>query len=89
MVYVDDMKFPFKMGRNVGKMCHMYADTIEELHKMADTIGLKREWFQDKKRVPHYDVTLSKRALAIQNGAEPVKYPNHLREFIREKYYSK
>jgi len=27
--------------------CHMYADTLEELHKMAIAIGLKRAWFQD------------------------------------------
>jgi hypothetical protein len=29
---------------------------IEELHEFAQSIGLKREWFQDHPRHPHYDV---------------------------------
>lgn len=50
-------------------MCHMIADTIEELHAMADTIGVQRRWFQDKPSAQHYDIALSKRHLAIKNGA--------------------
>jgi hypothetical protein len=49
-------------------MCHMLADSLEELHSMADTIGLRREWFQDK-GTPHYDVSRAKRALALRHGA--------------------
>ncbi len=46
---------------------------IEELHKMADRLGLKRIWFQPGDGThPHYDLTSSKRALAIQFGAKPV-----------------
>ena len=41
-VYVDDMRANF--GRM--KMCHMIADTIDELHTMADRIGVARRWFQ-------------------------------------------
>lgn len=63
-VYVDDYR-----GRFRGMiMSHMTADTLEELHAMADAIGLKREWFQDGS-TPHYDVTLSKKQLAIKSGA--------------------
>ena len=63
-VYVDDQKNPF--GRM--KMCHMLADSLDELHKMADNIGLKRKWFQNK-GTPHYDICQSKRVEAILAGA--------------------
>lgn len=42
---------------------------LEELHQFAQRIGLRREWFQDKPRVPHYDLALTKRRKAIQRGA--------------------
>lgn len=67
-VYVDNMQAKYK-GM---KMSHMMADTLEELHEMADKIGMKREWFQDKKRNPHYDVSMAKRALAVKFGAREV-----------------
>lgn len=51
------------------KSCHMYADTLGELHGMADLIGLKRSWFQDGPTLKHYDLVPSKRELAILYGA--------------------
>lgn len=65
-VYVDNMRAPF--GRMV--MCHMLADTDEELHAMADRIGVARRWHQ-KAGTPHghYDIALSKRAMAVRCGA--------------------
>ena len=50
-------------------MCHMLADTLEELHLMADTIGVQRKWFQDKASTPHYDICKAKREIAVENGA--------------------
>lgn len=49
-------------------MSHMIADTEEELHQMAEQIGLKPEWFQNK-GVPHYDICQAKKKQAIQQGA--------------------
>lgn len=63
-VYVDSARNKF--GRM--QMCHMMADSLEELHAMAEAIGLKREWFQNK-GTPHYDVCQAKRAKAIELGA--------------------
>ncbi len=62
-VYVDSAKNDF--GRM--KMSHMVADTLEELHAMANKIGIQHKWFQDHS-VPHYDICQSKRRLAIQLG---------------------
>ncbi len=68
-VYVDNMKANF--GRMV--MCHMVADSLDELHEMADKIGMKRKWFQPRDGVmAHYDISLSKRALAVQHGAKEI-----------------
>lgn len=68
-VYVDDMRAPF--GRLI--MCHMLADTDDELHAMADWIGVDRRWHQ-KAGTPHshYDIALSKRALAVAAGAQEI-----------------
>ncbi|MBM3551865.1 MAG: DUF4031 domain-containing protein [Alphaproteobacteria bacterium] len=60
-VYVDDMRAPYR--RMI--MCHMLADSVDELHAMADRIGVVRRWFQGD----HYDICLAKRALALQAGA--------------------
>lgn len=63
-VYVDNGKIAYR-GM---KMCHMLADELDELHAMADRLGLKRSWFQNHK-TPHYDICQAKRALALSYGA--------------------
>lgn len=74
-VYVDDVQHAF--GRM--KMCHLWADTEEELLAMVDLIGVDRKWIQGHPTLSfgkhkeaswvHFDISLSKKALAIQNGA--------------------
>lgn len=66
-VYVDDMRAPFR-GRI---LCHMVADTLEELHAMAAEIGMPRRAYQGppKTRHPHYDIPLEMRAQAVRLGA--------------------
>lgn len=64
-VYVDRARHAYR-----GMvMCHLLADTEDELHEMAEHIGLKRAWFQTGHGMPHYDVSLGKRKAAIQAGA--------------------
>lgn len=68
-VYVDSMRSNF--GYMV--MCHMIADTTEELLQMADKIGVQRRWLQAAGTYKeHFDICLSKRTLAIQHGAVQV-----------------
>ena len=55
------------------KMCHMVADTPEELHVMADRIGVPREYAQRSRTgILHYDLCKSKRRLAVEHGAKEV-----------------
>ena len=70
-VYVDDMRAPY--GCLV--MCHMLADTDEELLTMADRIGVQRRWIQypGTYRV-HFDIALSKRAAAVSAGAKEITW---------------
>lgn len=78
-VYVDET---YDWGHIKGKWCHMAVgvnDDIEELHKMAERIGLKRAWFQNHPVHPHYDLRPSKRMMAIRAGAIPVTRP----EFVK------
>lgn len=52
------------------KSCHLFTDgDLEALHAFAASLGLRRSWFQNHSRLPHYDLTASKRALAICMGA--------------------
>jgi hypothetical protein len=70
-VYVDDMQAQY--GRM--KMCHMIGETDAELHAMAARIGVARKWHQ-KPGTPrsHYDICLSKKALALAAGAIPITW---------------
>ncbi len=81
-VYVDESKHEVFHGRRRYVMCHMLADSLGELHSMADTIGVSRRYFQHAKRWnqhPHYDICKAKRQLAIINGAVEVT----CREMVR------
>lgn len=67
MVYVDDSRI--KYGRMY--MCHMWADTLDELLQMADMIGLNRRYLQSppKSTWTHFDICLKNKTKAIKNGA--------------------
>lgn len=76
-IYVDDARIHARVGRFEAKWSHLFADTQDELHKFAQSIGLKRAWFQGPpKHDPfwHYDVTESKRREAVKAGAVEVSF---------------
>lgn len=74
-VYVDNAEHQF--GRM--KMCHMWADTEQELLAMVDLIGVQRKWIQGHPTLSfgkhrnaswvHFDISKNKRALAVEKGA--------------------
>lgn len=83
-VYVDPI---FKHGGSAGfrweESCHMYADTLDELHAMADAIGMRRAWFQPRGTLPHYDLVPARRRAALKLGA--IEHTRRqLVEFMRE-----
>jgi hypothetical protein len=62
------------MGGEVKSMVytdkiHMVADSLEELHDFATHIGLKRNWFQNHSRHPHYDLWGTRLESALNRGA--------------------
>lgn len=71
-IYVDNLEnWGWVLrGKRVAS-CHMFTDEIDltALHKMAQDIGMKLSWFQDKQTAPHYDLVQSRRELAISLGA--------------------
>jgi hypothetical protein len=77
MILVDDIRRYNNGPRGWQYWCHMASDDLsehglEQLHVLAVSIGLRREWFQDHPRHPHYDLPPDKRDLAIAAGAIPV-----------------
>lgn len=70
MIYVDhlkpcvpSMRWPYRHS------AHLFADTEQELHNFARSIGLRRDWFQAHPRLDHYDLTYGKLKQALAKGA--------------------
>lgn len=65
-VYVDNWNARFR-----GMiMCHMIADTHDELIAMVRKIDVKIKWLQSAGTYrEHFDICLNKRRLAIHHGA--------------------
>lgn len=77
-VYVDNMQCPF--GRMI--MCHMVADTSDELRQMAATIGVQGKWIQHASTYKeHFDISKSMRARAVAAGAVEITWHQYA-EFI-------
>lgn len=81
-VYVDNMNATYRRM----KMCHMLADSTDELLAMADKIGVQRKWLQHPGTIKeHFDICLSKRALAVQHGAVEIEYPEGVAELMKQR----
>jgi hypothetical protein len=66
--YVDDAAIEWR-----GKArFHMTADSLDELHAFASTIGVRPCWFHRGSKYPHYDITAPQRDTAIAAGARAV-----------------
>lgn len=64
-VYVDNAVIPWR-----GRLwAHLVGTDLDELHALAAAIGLRRAWFQDRRRFPHYDVDAEYRERALAAGA--------------------
>ena len=64
-VYVDGLR---DYGWRHGPSCHLIADSVEELIEVAESMGMRREWFQAKS-TPHFDLTADGRVTAVSMGA--------------------
>ena len=76
-VYVDDWRQRARLGPITNRWSHLIADGEEELHRLAERLGLRRAWFQFDHRHPHrghYDVPEHVRRRAIELGAEAVTW---------------
>jgi len=67
-VYVDDAVHLWR-GR---RWAHLMADTLDELHGMAQRLDIPRRAFQNKTSGAHYDVPSELRERAIELGATAI-----------------
>lgn len=84
MVYVDNYYDTGVRYRGM-KMCHMIADTTEELLEMVDKIGVQRKWLQHPGTCnEHFDICFSKRQKAVKLGATEINFRRYA-EMIQER----
>jgi hypothetical protein len=51
----------------------MIADNHDELHEIAEKIGLSKRWFQNDKYIGHYDICESMKTKALKLGAVEIE----------------
>jgi hypothetical protein len=70
--YVDTVRDYPTAGLRHTRFCHLLADTREELHAMADALGVPRRYFQDHPWRWHHDLPEPLRPLAVALGAKEI-----------------
>ena len=67
--YVDTVRSYPNAGLRFTEFCHLLADTRDELHDIADALGIPRRFFQEHPWRWHHDLPGHLRPLAIELGA--------------------
>ena len=67
-VYIDDAVHPWRGER----WAHLMADTLPELHALAQQLGIPRRAFQNRPSGVHYDVPAALHAQAVLLGAQAI-----------------
>ena len=70
--YVDTVRSYPGAGLKFTEFCHLLADSREELHSMADAVGMPRRFFQDHPWRWHYDLPAPLRVAAVAHGAQEI-----------------
>jgi hypothetical protein len=76
-VYVDDWRQPATVRGRADRWSHLLADEPDELHAMAEALGIPRRAYQLHRRseaLNHYDLPEGFRRRAIALGAVPVTW---------------
>ena len=70
--YVDTVRDYPNAGLRHRRFCHLLADTRDELHAMAEALGIPHAYFQDHPWRWHHDLPEVLRVRAIELGAVEV-----------------
>ena len=70
--YVDAVRSYPDAGLRHRDFCHLLADTRDELHAMAEALGIPRRFFQDHPVRWHHDLPAPLRPRAVALGAREV-----------------
>jgi Protein of unknown function (DUF4031) len=70
--YVDAVQEYPDAGLRFTRFCHLLADTRDELHAMADQLGIPRRFFQDHPWRWHHDLPAQLRPQAVALGAREI-----------------
>lgn len=71
--YVDTVRHYPDAGLRFTDYCHLLGDTPDELHAMAQALGLPRRIYQEHPWRWHYDLPAHLRDTAIALGAKVIE----------------